>query len=104
MNTPLHTNSTEVLILLIIIFFLLLIIAWFMGRTWFKRQVLTDDRCPKCGKTSFHRIHRTYLDRILGVGLPARRYRCDTPLCRWSGLRIHQHTHHHNHESGSSPA
>ncbi len=97
MNTLLHPTSTLVFILLALILVLLLIIAWFVGRAWFKRQVITSDQCPKCGKTSFHQIHRTLFDRILGVGLLARRYRCDNLLCRWSGLRIYQHSPHHHH-------
>jgi len=94
----LYSASTELLVLRAIVPVLLLIIAWFVGRSWFKHQVITVDACPKCGKTSFHRIHRTILDRILGVSLPARRYRCDNLLCRWSGLRVSQHTSHHSHE------
>jgi len=91
-----YSTGTELLVLRAIIPLLLLIIAWFVGRAWFKRQVQPGEACPKCGKTSFHRIHRTLLDRILGVGLPARRYRCDNTLCRWNGLRIHQHSAHHS--------
>jgi len=98
MNLFSFSANTQLLILRTLVPILLLIIAWFLARAWFKRQVVTGDECPKCGKTGFHRIHRTFFDRILGVGLPARRYRCDNPLCRFSYLRIHQHSHHHSHD------
>jgi hypothetical protein len=97
MNLFTYSAADELLVLRATIPVLLLIIAWFFGRSWYKRQVKTGEVCPKCGKTSFHRIHRTLLDRILGVSLPARRYRCDNLLCRWSGLRVYQHTSRHNH-------
>jgi len=44
--------------------------------------------CPRCG-TSLHRIHRTPVDKLVGfVFMPhSRRFRCDNPDCRWTGLR-----------------
>ncbi len=49
-------------------------------------------QCPRCGST-LHRIHRTFFDRLLGFFfLPhSRRFRCDNPECRWSGLRYGRH-------------
>ncbi len=44
--------------------------------------------CPRCG-TSLHRIHRTPMDRVVSfLIMPhSRRFRCDNPDCRWTGLR-----------------
>jgi hypothetical protein len=98
MNVFSYSVGTELLVLRATIPILLLIISWFVGRAWFKRQVKPGVACPKCGKTSFHRVHRTFLDRLLGVNLPARRYRCDNSLCGWTGLRERQFTSHHSHD------
>jgi len=103
MNLFVYLANNELIVLRTAIPILLLIIAWFIGRSWFRHQVLKGDSCPKCGKTSFHRIHRTLLDRILGVSLPARRYRCDNPLCRWNGLRNRTPSTHHSHSHPRSP-
>jgi hypothetical protein len=97
MKTSLFSVSTELLILQAIILILLLIIAWFVGRAWYKRQVTIRDQCPRCGGTAFHRTRRNFLDRILGIGLPIRRYRCENPLCRYSVLRNRQHSSPHSH-------
>jgi hypothetical protein len=44
--------------------------------------------CPRCS-SKLHRVHRTWLDRLLGlIFLPnSARYRCSNSSCRWSGLR-----------------
>jgi hypothetical protein len=98
MNTFSYSASTELIILRAIVPLLLVIIAWFVGRAWFKRQVTTGDQCPKCRGTAFHRTRRNLLDRILGIGLPVGRYRCENPLCRYSGLHNRQHSSHHSHD------
>jgi hypothetical protein len=63
----------------------------------------TDSRwgitsCPKCS-SPLKRVHRSRLDRALGaIILPeARRYRCVSSQCYWSGLlrRDIHHPHHH---------
>jgi hypothetical protein len=53
----------------------------------------TDSRwgitsCPKCS-SPLKRVHRSWLDHALGaIILPeARRYRCVSSQCHWSGLR-----------------
>ena len=84
----------ELIILRTLVFFLLVIIAWFIGRAWFKRQVVAGEICPMCGGTTFYRTHRTIIDRIIGVGLPARRYHCGNPLCSWQGLHTRLHISH----------
>jgi ABC-type multidrug transport system fused ATPase/permease subunit len=50
--------------------------------------------CPKCGG-DLHRVHRKYFDRLLSRTLlpHARRYRCASPECRWTGLRHPRHRH-----------
>lgn len=44
--------------------------------------------CPRC-ESPIKRVHRSMIDRLLGrTFMPnARRYRCTTPECGWSGLR-----------------
>jgi len=44
--------------------------------------------CPRCGGW-FLRVHRTFLDRVLGAVLFLRffRYRCSNLECGWEGLR-----------------
>jgi hypothetical protein len=48
---------------------------------------LTLLRCPDCGG-SIHRIHRHTFDRLLGLYVPVRRYRCQDLQCGWRGLRV----------------
>jgi hypothetical protein len=48
---------------------------------------LTTLRCPRCG-SDIHRVHRRTLDRLIGLYLPVRRYRCAYSECRWRGLRV----------------
>jgi predicted RNA-binding Zn-ribbon protein involved in translation (DUF1610 family) len=71
--------------------FLVLLFAalgvWGMGREQYRKQVIYGDKCPRCASESFHRIHRTKLDRILGYGMNVYRYRCKNPDCGWEGLR-----------------
>ena len=97
MNTSTISTSIELVVIVIIIVFILLIITWMVGRALFERQVVKSGSCPKCGGTSFHRIHRKAFDRIFGMGLVIRRYQCDNQACKWNGLRhSHAHSHHHS--------
>jgi predicted RNA-binding Zn-ribbon protein involved in translation (DUF1610 family) len=43
--------------------------------------------CPRCG-SDLRRIHRSTSDRILGLFVPLRRYRCSNRECAWQGLRV----------------
>ena len=47
----------------------------------------TSDTCPTCG-SELHRTHRTRLDRIINIFVPARRHQCKKHECGWSGLRF----------------
>jgi hypothetical protein len=40
--------------------------------------------CPMCGGP-LRRIHRRFIDRVLSLFRPVRRYRCPQPTCRWEG-------------------
>jgi predicted RNA-binding Zn-ribbon protein involved in translation (DUF1610 family) len=48
---------------------------------------LTQIQCPRCGG-GIHRIHRTWTDRLVGLFVPVRRYRCRNDECGWKGLRV----------------
>jgi hypothetical protein len=70
----------------------LLIIAvltsiYLLVRFNYKRQIQRSDLCPRCGGDKFHRVRRHTADRVLGIGLSTRRYRCANPACRWEGMR-----------------
>ena len=45
---------------------------------------LTAVICPKCDCRAF-RITRRFIDRVVSVVLPVRRYQCESPDCRWEG-------------------
>ena len=62
---------------------------------WRLRQVpaLTDVRCPHCGGATLHRVHRHFLDRVISLAVPMRRYYCANRDCQWSGMRVYTHTH-----------
>ncbi len=52
---------------------------------------LSGRQCPRCGG-SVHRIHRRWIDRVVSVVLPVRRYSCRDHDCGWRGLRVgHSH-------------
>lgn len=53
----------------------------------YSRQIHRSDFCPKCGGSKFHRVHRHTVDRVLGIGLDTRRFRCANPDCHWEGMR-----------------
>jgi len=44
--------------------------------------------CPVCN-ASTHRIPRRFIDRLLSIFMPVRRYRCQSMKCTWEGnLRV----------------
>jgi hypothetical protein len=43
--------------------------------------------CPQCGHTTA-RVARRWFDRLLGWGLPGKRYRCAASACAWEGLLL----------------
>jgi hypothetical protein len=85
MKASLITNS----IYFIIIAASLLFVIWELARFWLQRKIANDRTCPKCHGEKFYRIHRRFYERILGVGMHVRRYRCSDPQCNWEGLRKH---------------
>ena len=42
-------------------------------------------RCPRCGATGLVRVQRRAVDRLLGLFVPMRRYRCTHVECGWEG-------------------
>jgi hypothetical protein len=58
---------------------------WVWGRWRLRRRVTVRHACPVCGGQNWQRIHRRLSDRLFGLGLNFRRYRCMD--CRWEGLR-----------------
>lgn len=50
-------------------------------------QALKSSRlaCPACSG-ELERVARSPLDRLLGLLVPSRRYRCTRGACGWSGL------------------
>lgn len=44
----------------------------------------TPPPCPRCGEP-LTRISRGLAGRLISLFKPVRRYRCDSPLCHWSG-------------------
>ena len=64
------------------------LIGVFLGiRLAYQNKIQPGEFCPKCGGSKFHRIHRHTSDRILGIGLSSRRFRCANSSCRWEGIR-----------------
>jgi hypothetical protein len=64
-------------------------------------QRFASDTCPRCGG-ELHRIHRTRLDHIVNLFVPARRHRCKNKDCDWSGLRF-GHSNKHRRVRQSQP-
>lgn len=49
----------------------------------------TTRRCPRCGAGGLVRVQRRAVDRLLGLFVSIRRYRCTHVECGWEGnLRI----------------
>ncbi len=40
--------------------------------------------CPQCG-SAVDRVPRRWMDRLVSLFTPTRRYRCRSLLCRWEG-------------------
>jgi hypothetical protein len=80
----------------LIAYLLLLVVAALV--IWRVRwRLLTSPRlnelvCPECGG-DLHRTHRHWPDRVVGLLVPVRRYRCKNQDCLWSGLRIREDRH-----------
>jgi len=69
---------------------LLIALAFVVWRTRWRLMTIprfTESKCPYCG-SDLHRIHRRWRDRVLGLYVPLRRYRCGNRDCRWEGLRV----------------
>jgi len=85
----------------------ILIVTAVVAVLWRVRWRLTHeerfaaDACPVCG-SELHRIHRTHLDQIVNVFVPARRHQCKNRDCNWSGLRF-GHSKKHKRVRRSQP-
>lgn len=48
--------------------------------------------CPRC-RLEMERVERHFLDRVISLAVPVRRYRCVAPRCGWEGtLRVSELT------------
>ncbi len=70
-----------------LLFFASLACLYILVRLNYSRHIHRSDFCPKCGESKFHRVHRRTIDRVLGIGLETRRFRCANPACHWEGMR-----------------
>ena len=64
-------------------------------------NVLKSDRlvCPDC-QGVLQRVSRSLLDRLMGLIVTSRRYRCVRASCGWSGLlqgRVRRHGAYQSH-------
>ncbi len=51
----------------------------------------TPYQCPNCAGYT-QRIHRRYVDRLMSVVVPVKRYKCHDYHCGWKGnVRINRH-------------
>ena len=57
-----------------------------MAQTKVQPKVKVEYTCPKC-KRDLERINRTTIDKIIGVIIPIRRYKCMG--CFWEGVKIY---------------
>jgi len=60
---------------------------YLLVRLNYRQKIQHSEFCPKCGGSKFHRVHRHTSDRIFGIGLAARRFRCANSNCKWEGIR-----------------
>ena len=68
--------------------FLAVLAGAYLGvRLNYRKKIQQSEFCPKCGGSKFHRVHRQSADRILGIGLQSRRFRCANSNCNWEGIR-----------------
>lgn len=58
--------------------------GWLWGRLSLLRRLMSGMTCPQCGEHQWQRVHRHLSDRVFGVGLGIKRFRCLE--CRWEGL------------------
>jgi hypothetical protein len=63
-------------------------------------QAHKSDRlvCPEC-RGHLQRVSRSFLDRLIGLVVSSRRYRCVHPGCGWAGLlqgRARRHGAYHS--------
>lgn len=65
----------------------MLVAVYLWVRLQYKKKIQNSEFCPKCGGSKFHRVRRHTMDRILGIGLSTRRFRCANSNCRWEGMR-----------------
>ncbi len=70
-----------------LLLFAILAGIYLLLRLLYSRQIHRSDFCPKCGGSKFRRVRRRTIDRVLGMGLDARRFRCANPDCHWEGMR-----------------
>jgi len=56
---------------------------WTVGAIRMRLGAIEGMHCPNCGGHRFVRVHRSWGNRLFGMGL--RRYRCLD--CQWEGLR-----------------
>jgi hypothetical protein len=73
-------------------------IVWRVRYRFHTSQHWASNVCPKCS-SPVTRVHRTWWDRILGATFfpEARRYRCTSLKCTWSGLRRRHIRHRSRH-------
>lgn len=72
-----------------------LAIGVLMWRIRYDRQASSrreEVKCPVCGNT-LQRCRRRHRDYLINLLVPVRRYRCNSPECRWAGLRIKRPSH-----------
>jgi hypothetical protein len=50
----------------------------------FVQSSVQNPTCPRCGG-AVERIRRRFIDRVLSLFRPVRRYRCENFLCHWEG-------------------
>jgi hypothetical protein len=85
----------------LIVLLALAFIFWRVRYRFMNSKRWLDTACPRC-QAKLVRIHRTRLDRWLGLSLlpHSRRYSCSNPQCGWNGLRYHHPRRHFEGESG----
>lgn len=65
------------------------LVIWRIRHRLLTLPKFSDAQCPRCGG-ELTRIHRRWLDRMLNLFVPLRRYRCKNNECTWQGLRVHR--------------
>lgn len=57
-----------------------------MAQAKLQPKVKVEYTCPKC-KRDLERINRTIIDKMIGIVVPVRRYKCMG--CFWQGVKIY---------------